>query len=898
MKKHLTLGVFILALMLVFAGCRQPSSSEVPVVTGVTVVLVDETPLSTEFEDSEDPSDPEDPADPDDPEIPLVVQRGGTARFAAAVEGMNYPPQTVNWYIFDGNRQSGTRITADGVLYVAVNEPLETLTIGARSTFDTRRFGHVTVYLEGWVPDIVRLETPEITLVGSVIKWDEVPGAGGYSLRIGGIEVYGGSLGRNARSFDLADLSLAEGGHFVTLVALGVPGQSLDSYVSNTITYTITGAIQPGIPQLSAPVITLSGSELSWVAVSDAGGYSLRVGGIEAVGGDLGPGARAFDLADLALSIGDHEITLVAFGIPGQSLNSPESNSVTYTVMGIAQPGLDPLPAPVIELSDLVVSWVQVPNAGGYSLRIGGIERENLGPGETSFDLRNLGLSIGDHVITLVAIGVPGESLNSPVSNAVIATLFPEPLESPVITLDESVVSWDAVPGAGGYSLLVDGTERANLGRNARSFNLADLSLSPGPHVITLVALGIPGQSLDSPESNAETYTVEDDDAKPDLLQLPAPVITRTGSVVSWPMVSGAGGYSLRIDGIEVAGGDLGPGAASFDLIGLNLLAGDHIVTLVALGVPGQSLNSPPSNAITYIVAPGVHPGLPQLDAPMITLVGDSLLSWTAVPNAGGYSLRIGGIERVNFVSGTSFDLADLGLPVGTHIVTLVALGIPGQSLNSPASNAVPFTVLYVQPGLPQLDAPVISLDEAMVLWAPVPGAGGYSLRIDGIERVSLGHTETGFSLAGLGLPVGSHSITLVALGIPGQSLDSPASNAVNFYVIIATGVTVTVTLPDLRDMASGIDIEGPTFGMLGEPGRIIFDREDHDVSLVEWFLGESQVPTGTVSVDETRYTLTLDSRIHSNREGTHHVTLEVIIGGIRYSRVIAFTVKLYYTEE
>ena len=243
----------------------------------------------------------------------------------------------------------------------------------------------------------------------------------------------------------------------------------------------------------------------------------------------------------------------------------------------------------------------------------------------------------------------------------------------------------------------------------------------------------------------------------------------------------------------------------------------------------------------------------------------------------------------------TYIDLRDLSLSPDIHVVTLVALGIPSESLNSPASNAVLFTVTEDEPpGLPQLDAPVIWLDGAVVSWLAVPGAGGYSLRIDGIEvdEGNLVHTATSFDLVGLGLPVGAHVITLVALGVPEQSLNSPASSAITFYVIIATGITVTVTLPDLRDMAGYMDIEGPSFGMLdSEPGQIVFDSQHYNVTSVEWFLGETMVPMGTVSEDGN--ILTLDSRIHGNGEGTHFVTLEVVMGGIRYSRVIAFTVGL-----
>jgi len=872
-QQRVVLPVFIGLGLAVLAGCPQARFSNVPTVDGVTINAAD------------------------------TAYRGEATRLTATVSGTNNPSQDVNWYIVGDGRHPETRIDSRGFLHVAAGETLDAVTVGARSAVDPRHFSRVriTVAGEGYPVPVNPLERPYIGLAGSVVFWDGVPGAGGYSLRIAGVEAAGGGLGRNARSFNLADLSLVTGSHAVTLVAVGVPGFSYDSPPSNTVTYTLTGSAQPGLPRLDAPVITLSGSALSWPAVSGAGGYSLRVGGVEANGGDLGPGAEGFDLASLALAVGDHEITLTALGVSGVSLNSPESNAVTYTVTVAVRPGLPQLDAPLIALDGLRLSWGSVYGASGYSLRVGGIPGEGVIPaGTTHTDIGALGLPPGVHVITLTALGVSGVSLDSPASNPVIPDLgyLLNRLPAPVITLDRytSTLTWPGVPGAGGYSLRVNGTEPADgsLGRNARSFNLAWLSLGIGPHEITLVAVGVPGQSLDSLPSNPVIYDAAT--AGPVLPRLTAPVITLTGSSVVWNAVPGAGGYSLRVGGVEAAGGDLGPGARSFNLAGLNLLSGYHSVTLTAIGVPGVSLDSPPSNAVIYAVPPGAHPGLSQLPAPVITLTGSSVV-WNAVPGAGGYSLRVGGIEVSggNLTPGTAaFDLAGLGLPEGDHIITLVALGVSGVSLDSPASNAETFTVKPdAQPGLPVLDAPVIELYGETLRWQAVSGAAGYSLLVNGAERAAPDNLATDFRLADLGLPVGTHTVTLIALGVPGQSLNSPVSNAVTFYVMIYTSVIVTVTLPDMRDMAGYLDIRGPDFSMTGEPGQIVFDRGYHDVTAVEWLSGGRPVPEGTVRTDGTLYTLTLDSRIHGNMEGPHFVTLEVETGGRRYSRTVAFTVRL-----
>ncbi|MCL2190817.1 MAG: hypothetical protein FWB79_02385 [Treponema sp.] len=352
-------GVFAVALMLALVGCRQPPSVEVPVVTGVTVSRIAGTPLSGESA--------------------ATVQRGGTAYFAAVVEGTHLPPQSVNWYIADGGRLRGTGISAAGVLRVDAGETLDRLTVGARSTFDIRRFGHITVYLEGEIANQDRLARPQIELEGSVLVWDGIPGAGGYSLRIDGIEVPGGDLGRNARSFDLADLPLPVGEHSVTLVALGVPGQSLDSPESNTVIFSVTGEAQPGVPRLDAPVITLYETTVSWDGIPGAGGYSLRVGGFEVPGGDLGSGVTSFDLAGLGLPFGTHSVTLVALGVPGESLNSPASDPAIFRVIFQGNFSIDPpdfpppgggidtdIVGPVISLLDGTVETIQVSNPGAF----------------------------------------------------------------------------------------------------------------------------------------------------------------------------------------------------------------------------------------------------------------------------------------------------------------------------------------------------------------------------------------------------------------------------------------------------------------------------------------------------------------------------------------------------
>ena len=177
-------------------------------------------------------------------------------------------------------------------------------------------------------------------------------------------------------------------------------------------------------------------------------------------------------------------------------------------------------------------------------------------------------------------------------------------------------MSWNAVIGAGGYSVRIGDAEVTDgaLGSGVRSFDLADLGLDVGSHDVTVVAVHSTNPSLNSAPSNAVTFTVATQQPQPDPTpqQLSAPQITLAGSVVSWNAVAGAGGYSVRIAGAEVTGGTPGSGVRSFDLADLGLGDGGHVVTVVAVHPSDPSLNSLPSNAVTFTVTTGQPEPTPQ----------------------------------------------------------------------------------------------------------------------------------------------------------------------------------------------------------------------------------------------------------------------------------------------
>ena len=265
----------------------------------------------------------------------------------------------------------------------------------------------------------------------------------------------------------------------------------------------------------------------------------------------------------------------------------------------VDQDSIRTLPAPTVTLDGSVISWEAVPGAIGYSVRIDGTQVVDgaIGPWLTSFNLATLGLGLGEHEVTVVALGDGVQTLGSPPSIPVTFTVGPTQLPAPQVTLVGAEVRWNAVTGAIGYSVRIGGeqVDGGGLGLDATSFNLAALGLGLGEHEVTVVALGDGVLILDSPPSIPVIFTVE---------HLTAPVITLDESTVRWNTVSEASGYSVRIDGTPAAGSPLGPAATSFDLATLGLGEGSYEITVVAIGVPGQSLNSPPSDPVTFVVPP------------------------------------------------------------------------------------------------------------------------------------------------------------------------------------------------------------------------------------------------------------------------------------------------------
>jgi len=113
-------------------------------------------------------------------------------------------------------------------------------------------------------------------------------------------------------------------------------------------------------------------------------------------------------------------------------------------------------------------------------------------------------------------------------------------------------------------------------------------------------------------------------------------------------------------------------------------------------------------------------PSFPSLSTPSNPRINDAIFSWNAVNNATSYRIYVGGKAVTGTITGTSFDLASLGLPAGTHTIRVRAIFDGANFNNSVLSSTVNFIVQDTPPPMPTPDPVPPSTPISVLEPAPV----------------------------------------------------------------------------------------------------------------------------------------------------------------------------------
>jgi len=328
-----------------------------------------------------------------------------------------------------------------------------------------------------------------------------------------------------------------------------------------------------------------------------------------------------------------------------------------------------------ITSSSFTANWNAVTNATGYKLYIDGNATPITLANVTTYNVTGL-VDASSHSYYVKATNSAGESS---VSNTINLTLpsalpiAPTANSASAITSTSFTANWGAVTGATGYKLYIDGTPiTLGLVTNYNATGLTDGS-SHSYYVKTINSAG------DSPVSNTINLTL------PSALPSAPTALNATGKTSSsftanWNAVTGATGYKLFIDDIEI---DLGL-VTTYTKTGFTG-GTSHNYYIKAINAGG---NSASSNTINLTLLSGA----PTATSATSITETQFTANWTAFIGATGYKIYLDG-SATPVTLGNVLTYNVTGLTKGTaHSYYIKAILNTGDS---PSSNTINLYTVY-----------------------------------------------------------------------------------------------------------------------------------------------------------------------------------------------------------
>jgi len=603
-----------------------------------------------------------------------------------------------------------------------------------------------------------------------MLSWDEAEGATWYSLLIDGARppLGVGLMGINS-PFNLNALGLQEGQSYQVQLIASNPSQYVASLPSTSATFTV----QADRMSLPAPTGLFVDDEgfLQWNEVENATGYEILVNFREPVFSiTQGSSNTSFFIDSLGLSAGSSYIQVRATG-GGAFSNSVPSQDITVTANQLPPPN-------GLKISDDgMLSWNDSENAVAYQLFIndrdaGFFSSYWINIQSSPFNLNTLDLlrEGRSYQVQLRATGV-FPYISSFLSDSVIFTISSNrtPLQPPtnVEVRSDGFLSWNAVEGATGYRIFVDGELlRSILAEANPSSYLHRLTYPIKEHSIRVVAIG--GGSFSNSAPSQEVIW--------EITRLPAPTGLRISDrgMLTWDVPEGHLWHSLYVDGVE----RMGTFSPSINLNTLDFLQDgqSYKVQLRAHGFfPRPYEDSLLSDYETFTI-PSNRTQLPE---PTGLSIARGFLSWNAVEGATDYVILVNGIVKtlthLEVYYERSVFLGYRDIPAGENRIQVVAIGGGTFSNSEPSQPYIwSLTALQAPTGLYISDRGILS-------WNEVEGVEYYSLYIDNSTH-GFGISSP-FNLNILGLEEGrSYQVQVRALN-PYYNADSPHSFPETFTI-------------------------------------------------------------------------------------------------------------------
>lgn len=433
-----------------------------------------------------------------------------------------------------------------------------------------------------------------------LVSFNDISGADSYAIEANGVQI--NSVTRNSFEIGLSTDALEK---VVTInvrskgkVNLSAREVILDSI--NTLTFNVT---KLAIPQN----MVISGTQISWDSVNNNNGYIVDVDGTryQATG-------TTFTLP--TVSAGTHMIRVRTRGNGEAVCSSDYSNNLNVTKLA--------KPANLV-ITNQNLTWGIVTGALSYRVIIGA---EEVTAGSNAYNLlgRLDSITEGSGMqISVYAIGNGTTIINSDVSDTRTISRLARPS---AITVNNNNIIWNPTVFNGTnitqYRLYIDG-DMGGIGVSGTSYSLA--SFASGEHTVQVQAVGNNSDNLDSPLSNAKTFT-----------KLGQVAVEKSGNKYTWEPVAGAVRYEYKLSASAT------PQFTTVCEITPNwTVGGTFAITIRALGDDGQTSVAGDAVNFEQVIAAISTPAFTY------TVSGNTATISVTNPTAGAnYKVEIGGVLR------------------------------------------------------------------------------------------------------------------------------------------------------------------------------------------------------------------------------------------------------------
>jgi len=413
------------------------------------------------------------------------------------------------------------------------------------------------------------------------------------------------------------------------------------------------------------------------------------------------------------------------------------------------------LATPVVTLSGSTITWPAVPNATGYRIYVGGQEVASVTSTTLSFNFDHLAppLGVGTHLVQVRAIGNGVSHTDSNLSVARSLVNIPPITAASIrptgLSITNSTLRWNPVFNAARYYIYVNNTRRAVISNvntstfsiTSPSFDLATLNnprLTRGGAGYDIQVRAVVG-SVTSYLSEVRRFY----DAVP---PLPPPTNVRiTGNpTLHWDFPTTGHpdlvGFRIYVNG-QASQHMVGPTARSFPIANLGLTSGTYLIGVRAVSTGVDNSDSYLSTFVQYTSST-----LPALNTPINLAINNHILSWNAVPNATGYRIYVNGQpSTAGIIGGLSFNLANLNLGAGTHLIQVRAIGNDITHTDSAISAFVSY-VLNTGQSSGNSNTGSGNTRTAQYVATFNPGAGSFPAGEDGLRMGPSGFTINSFT--------------------------------------------------------------------------------------------------------------------------------------------------------